>query len=191
MKKIQLPISEQDIRKLQIGDEVEITGLIITARDAAHHFMVKKWPTFVKPLAKDGAIYHCGPVVKEIDGTTKVLSAGPTTSIREEPYEHKVIAHYGVRIIIGKGGMGPTTLAAMKKKGAVYIHATGGAASIIAKSIVRINNVHMLEELGGPEAFWELEVKNFFGVVTMDSHGNSLHQMVERQSREKLHALIG
>lgn len=190
MKRIHLPVDETEIRQLNVGDEVLLSGLLVTARDAAHKYIIENWPTWVAPLMRDSAIYHCGPVVKQIKNRYHAVSAGPTTSIREEPYEHQIIKHYGARIIIGKGGMGEKTLKEMKQFGAVYLHAIGGAASVIAKSIVNIPNVHMLQELGTPEAFWEFEVKDFFGVVTMDAHGNSLHNIVKRHSEEKLHELI-
>lgn len=191
MKTIQLPINGNDIQKLRVGDEVQISGHMVTARDMAHRYMTDQWPDWLVPLLRDGAIYHCGPVVSQNNGVYAALSAGPTTSIREEPYAHRVIARYGPRLLIGKGGMGDKTLEAMRQHGAVYIHATGGAASVIAKSIVHIHAVHMLAEFGAPEAFWELEVENFTGVVTMDAHGGSLHRTVREASQKQLFALLG
>ncbi|MBN2529685.1 MAG: fumarate hydratase C-terminal domain-containing protein [Deltaproteobacteria bacterium] len=190
MKHIQLPIGETDIRILKVGDEVAISGVMVTARDAAHKYIIENWPKWVAPLLKDRAIYHCGPVVRKDENGYHAISAGPTTSIREEHYEPQIIAHYGPRIIIGKGGMGDATLAAMQKSGAVYVHATGGAASFIARSIRKIHNVYMLDELGPPEAFWEMEVEDFTGVVTMDAHGGSLHNIVRKASEKRLHALL-
>jgi fumarate hydratase subunit beta len=190
VKQIQLPIGKEDILKLKLGDEVAITGRLITARDMAHKYMVENWPDWIAPLLKDGAIYHCGPVVRQTPSGYEALSAGPTTSIREEPYAHRILARYGPRILIGKGGMGTTTLQAMQTHGAVYLHAIGGAASVIAKTITGVNNVHMLAEFGAPEAFWELEVSQFRGVVTMDAHGQSLHNEILHASGEKLHALL-
>ncbi len=190
MKHIQLPIGKEDILKLKLGDEVTISGKLITARDMAHKYMVETWPDWVEPLLKDGAIYHCGPVIRQTEAGYQALSAGPTTSIREEPYAHQIIARYGPRIIIGKGGMGRTTLNALQTHGAVYVHAIGGAASVIAQTIARVNNVHMLAEFGAPEAFWELEVSQFSGVVTMDAHGRSLHDDILQASGEKLNALL-
>jgi fumarate hydratase subunit beta len=190
VKHIQLPIGKEDILKLNLGDEVTISGKLITARDTAHKYMVETWPDWVEPLLKDGAIYHCGPVVRQTEAGYQALSAGPTTSIREEPYAHQIIARYGPRIIIGKGGMGRTTLNALQTHGAVYVHAIGGAASVIAQTVARVNNVHMLAEFGAPEAFWELEVSQFSGVVTMDAHGRSLHDDILQASGEKLNALL-
>lgn len=191
MINIKLPVSEKDIRNLKCGDEVSLHGTIVTARDAAHKFMIEEWPAFVEPLLKDGAIYHCGPVMKKEGEKWKAVAAGPTTSIREEPYEAQVMEHYGVRLIIGKGGMDEKTLAACKKVGAVYLHALGGAAPMIADTIVNVKAVHMLSELGVPEAFWEFEVDGFKGVVTMDSHGESLHKNVFEETKKNRDELLG
>jgi fumarate hydratase class I len=191
MIRIDLPVAEDAIRKLKVGDEVSLHGTIVTARDAAHKLMIETWPRFVEPLLKDGAIYHCGPVMaKKGDGWTAV-AAGPTTSIREEPYEARVMAHYKVRVIIGKGGMGDSTLAACREVGAVYVHAVGGAAPLLADTVTRVRGVHLLDELGVPEAFWEFEVDGFPGVVTMDAAGRSLHRQVRAETIRHRDALIG
>jgi fumarate hydratase class I len=191
MIRIDLPVSEKAIRKLKVGDEVSLHGTIVTARDAAHKLMIETWPKFVGPLLKDGAIYHCGPVMAKRGGAWRAVAAGPTTSIREEPYEARVMEHYGVRVVIGKGGMGEQTLAACKKVGAVYVHAVGGAAPLLADTVVRVRGVHLLDELGVPEAFWEFEVDGFPGVVTMDAAGRSLHQQVRAETMKRRDALIG
>lgn len=183
-KKIELPISESAIRELRIGDEVEISGEMVLGRDAAHKHLVKTFDTEFERLARDRFLYHCGPVVqKQADGTYKFVAAGPTTSIREEPYEAQVIEQYGVRGVIGKGGMGPRTLEALRKHGCVYIHAIGGLAVVLAQKVVKVKGVHMLEQLGVPEAMWSIEVKDFPSVITMDSHGDSLHEKVFSESR--------
>jgi len=191
MIRIDLPVSEEAIRELKVGDEVSLHGTIVTARDAAHKYMIENWPEWVRPLLGGGAIYHCGPVMQKQGDSWRAVAAGPTTSIREEPYEGPVIEHYGVRLIIGKGGMGATTLAACRKAGAVYLHAIGGAAPLIADTITRTKTVHMLDELGVPEAFWEFEVDGFTGIVTMDSRGNSLHADLLEQSRKRRDQLLG
>ena len=191
MIRIDTPITESAVRKLKVGDEVELFGTIVTARDAAHKMMIEQWPKFVEPILKDGAIYHCGPVVKKRGDSWEMIAAGPTTSIREEPYEAQVMKHYDVRIVIGKGGMGPSTLAACKEVGAVYVHAVGGTAVLLADSIKRVRDVLMLEDLGVPEAFWVCEVERFRGVVTMDSSGGSLHDKVLNASKAKLDSLLG
>jgi fumarate hydratase class I len=183
-KKIELPISESAIRELRIGDEVEISGEMVLGRDAAHKHLVKTFDREFERLARDRFLYHCGPVVqKQPDGTYKFVAAGPTTSIREEPYEAQVIAQYGIRGVIGKGGMGDRTLAALREHGCVYLHAIGGLAVVLAQKVVRVKGVHMLEELGVPEAMWSVEVKDFPAVITMDSHGDSLHEQMFASSR--------
>lgn len=190
MKKIQLPIDEKTARSLHVGDEVELSGIIVTARDAAHKYMMKNKPKWLVKLLNGTFVYHCGPVLTKKAGSWQVLAAGPTTSIREEPYQGKVIERFKLRGAIGKGGMGGATLEALKKSGAVYLHAIGGAAAVLAESIKEVVDVHMLEEFGAPEAFWVMRVEDFPAVVTMDSHGKSIHAEVEERSRKKLANLI-
>jgi fumarate hydratase class I len=151
-------------------------------RDAVHAHLMKNPP----PVDLQGAaLYHCGPVMLKQGEGWITKAAGPTTSIREEPYEHHVIRSCGVRAVIGKGGMGERTLAAMKDVGAVYLHAIGGAAQVYARSIEKVLGVHLLE-FGIPEAMWHLRVKDFLAIVTMDAAGNSLHADVEQQTGEAL-----
>jgi fumarate hydratase class I len=184
MIKLQTPISEQDIRKLKVGDTVYLSGVIVTARDAAHKLMVEEKPDFVRDVLKESVIYHCGPVVKRDDhGNWNFVSAGPTTSAREEPYQATVIGEYQIRGVIGKGGMGPKTAEGLQKHGAVYFHAVGGAGTLIANAVKKVLTVHKLEEFGTPEAFWVIEVEDFPLVVTMDSHGGSLHSEVLDKSQ--------
>jgi fumarate hydratase subunit beta len=185
MISIRLPVSEDVIRNLKVGDEVAISGTMITARDAAHKYMVEQDASEVKDVLKDGMLYHCGPIVGKQGEDWKFVAAGPTTSKREEPYEAEVIARYGVRGVIGKGGMGDKTLAACKEYGAVYLHAIGGLAVILAGAVRKVREVHKLEEFGAPEAMWVIEVVEFPAVVTMDSHGNSLHsEVLERSTKQ-------
>jgi fumarate hydratase class I len=185
MIELRLPVSEQDIRALKVGDEVAISGVMITARDAAHKYMVEQEAVEVVDVLRGGMVYHCGPVVRKQGEQWSFVAAGPTTSKREEPYEADVIARYGLRGVIGKGGMGERTLAACKEHGAVYLHAIGGLAVILARSVKRVRTVHHLEDFGAPEAMWEIEVERFPAVVTMDSHGNSLHAEVLRASTDR------
>ncbi|MCX6645619.1 MAG: FumA C-terminus/TtdB family hydratase beta subunit [bacterium] len=189
MIKINLPTDEETIRALHIGDEVLLTGTIVTARDTAHKYMVTEKPNDLAPLLKDSVIYHCGPIVSHEGGKWSMVCAGPTTSIREEPFEAEVIKMYGVRGVIGKGGMGPKTLAACKEFGAVYFHTAGGCAASLAQTMEEVLDVKKLE-FGTPEAFWVVRVKDFPCLVTMDSHGQSLHDMVEKKSRAVLEELI-
>jgi fumarate hydratase class I len=179
------PFDEATMRSLKVGDVVLLSGRVYTGRDAVHHHLVSHAP----PVDLNGAvIYHCGPVVaKQADGW-KVTAAGPTTSIREEPYQGDVIRKYGVRAVIGKGGMGSRTLAALKEAGAVYLNAIGGAAQFYARCIERVDGVSLME-FGTPEAMWHLTLRDFPAIVTMDAHGNSLHQDIEDQSGAELQTL--
>jgi fumarate hydratase class I len=179
------PISEDQIRALKVGDVVLVSGRMFTGRDAVHAHLMKHAPPV--DLA-GGVLYHCGPVVaKEGDGW-RVTAAGPTTSIREEPYQAEIIKRYGVRVVIGKGGMGANTLAGLKESGAVYLNAIGGAAQFYARCIERVTGVSWME-FGTPEAMWHLEVRDFPAIVTMDAHGASLHKDVEAASGKVLETL--
>ena len=183
--RLEAPLTEEQVRALKVGDVVLIDGDMFTGRDAVHAHLMKNPP----PVDLHGAIlYHCGPVMlKQGDGwITK--AAGPTTSIREEPYQGEVIRRYGLRAVVGKGGMGAKTLAAMEECGAVYLHAIGGAAQVYARAVERVAGVHLLD-FGIPEAMWHLEVRNFLAIVTMDAHGHSLHAEVEKVTAEALAAL--
>jgi fumarate hydratase subunit beta len=192
MAELKLPVDEGTIRGLKVGDFVELTGRMITGRDAAHKWLIEAFREDVAPFMKDSVIYHCGPVVsKKDDGTYDFVAAGPTTSIREEPYQADVIGRYGLRGVIGKGGMGAKTLAGLGEHGAVYLHAVGGAAQVLARAIPRVERVFMLSEFGVPEALWVIEVQRFPVMVTMDSHGRSLHDEVEERSQAKLRELLG
>lgn len=191
MIKFQIPTSEAAIRELKVGDEVALSGVMVAGRDRAHKYMVEQRPDDIRPLLKDSVIYHCGPVVKQHeDGQWEVVAAGPTTSIREEAYQADVIEEYGLRGVIGKGGMGAKTLAALKKCGAVYFHAVGGLSQVLARTVVKVNGVFKLEEFGAAEAFWVLEVRDFPVVVTMDSHGSSLHEAMGLSSEEKMREIL-
>jgi fumarate hydratase class I len=179
---LRAPISEAQVRSLHVGDVVLVSGAMFTGRDAVHAHLTKHAP----PVDLNGQVlYHCGPVVvKEGDGW-KVVAAGPTTSIREEPYQGDIIRRYGVRAVIGKGGMGAKTLQALKEAGAVYLNAIGGAAQFYARTIEQVAGVSWLE-FGSPEAMWHFQVREFPAIVTMDAHGNSLHKDVEEASGQKL-----
>lgn len=185
MKKLNYPFSSEAVRSLKVGDMVLITGKLFTGRDAVH----KRLHDGIKPPVnlKNQIIYHCGPVVLQDkkNGKYHVTAAGPTTSIREEPYEADVMKDYGIVGIIGKGGMGPKTLQGCKEHGCVYFHVVGGAAQVLAEKINSVDAVYW-EDLGSPEAIWELSVTDFPVVVTMDAHGNSLHADVEAKSHELL-----
>lgn len=182
-----VPITEEQIRSLKVGDAVAISGVLFTGRDAVHKYLHDGGALPPGVSFKSGIIYHCGPVViKDEQGRWKVTAAGPTTSIREEPYQGEIIREFGLRGVIGKGGMGDRTLAACKEHGCAYLHAIGGAAQVLAECIKAVRNVYFLKEFGSPEAIWELEVENFPAVVTMDCHGNSLHNEVFAASQAEL-----
>jgi fumarate hydratase class I len=179
------PLTEAQIRSLKVGDLVLINGEMFTGRDNVHAYLMKNPP----PVDLNGSVlYHCGPVVLKQDDEWIVKAAGPTTSIREEPYQADVIKNYGVRAVIGKGGMGAKTSAALKEFGAVYLNAIGGAAQYYARSVEKVLGVYLME-FGIPEAMWHLRVKNFAAIVTMDAHGNSLHADVEKATGEVLKTL--
>ena len=179
---LRAPLTEDQVRVLKVGDVVLISGEVFTGRDAVHAYLMKNPP----PVDLHGAVlYHCGPVMLKEGDEWTVKAAGPTTSIREEPYQAHVIREYGVRAVIGKGGMGKKTLAALKESGAVYLNGIGGAAQYYARSIEKVLGVNLLE-FGIPEAMWHLRVNNFVAIVTMDAHGNSLHADVEKETGEHL-----
>src|SRR6188508_11870 len=182
---LRTPLTEAQVRSLKVGDVVLVSGRAFTGRDAVHHHLMSHEP----PVDLRGAVlYHCGPVVaKQGDGWT-VTAAGPTTSIREEPYQADVIKRYGVRAVVGKGGMGPKTLAALQECGAVYLNAIGGAAQFYARTITSVDGVSLME-FGTPEAMWHLTLRDFPAIVTMDAHGASLHKDVEQSSATELAAL--
>jgi fumarate hydratase subunit beta len=204
MRSLNIPLTDETIRSLKVGDPVLLNGIMVTGRDVVHKWMVD---TFIKqtrqpqgddlevyeaikPLLAGSVIYHCGPVVAGLDTQQyKFVAAGPTTSIREEPYQGMVMKHFNIKGVIGKGGMGPKTLAACQEVPGVYLHAIGGAASLIAQTVVKVLGVYKYD-FGVPEAMWVTEVKDFPAVVTMDSHGGSLHATVEAHSREVLQELL-
>jgi fumarate hydratase class I len=165
---------------------VLISGEVYTGRDAVHAYLMKHDP----PVDLHGAVlYHCGPVMLKQGEEWVVKAAGPTTSSREEPYQATVISRYGVRAVIGKGGMGSQTLEALQRCGAVYLNGIGGAAQYYARTVEKVLGVHLLD-FGIPEAMWHLKVKNFAAIVTMDAHGNSLHADVERETGAALEQLL-
>jgi fumarate hydratase subunit beta len=204
MIKLTTPISDEQILALKVGDQVALSGTIITGRDAAHKYMIDNFVRSSEPpsperaiyerlkgILKGGVIYHCGPVVGGLETKQyRFVAAGPTTSSREEPYQADVIRHFGLKGVIGKGGMGAKTSAACVEHKACYLHAIGGAAVFLAQSVVKVTDVLKLE-FGVPEAMWIIEVKDFPVVVTMDAHGGSLHREIAAASGEILKRLVG
>lgn len=188
MKRINYPFDREEIKGLRVGDMVLLSGKLFTGRDAVHKRLHEGVPSPVDLAGQ--IIYHCGPVViKNTFGKYEVKAAGPTTSIREEPYQWEVMRDQGIVGVIGKGGMGKKTLQGCQDYGCVYFHAIGGAAQVLAEKILSVDNVFW-EDLGSPEAIWELSVADFPVVVTMDSHGGSLHAEVQKLSEENLKKLL-
>lgn len=192
MAELSLPVAEEQIRALEVGANLELTGRMVTGRDAAHKWLLEDYRDEVAPYLEGSVIYHCGPVVKQhADGSWEFVAAGPTTSIREEPYQAAVIERYGLRGVIGKGGMGARTLKGLERAGALYLHAVGGAAQVLARAVKKVERVFMLEEFGVPEAMWVVHVERFPVMVTMDAHLGSLHDEVEARSRTEFESLVG
>ncbi len=190
IKKLNYPFTKEKISKLKTGDMVLISGKLFTGRDAIHKYLHEGNKSPVN--LNNQIIYHCGPVVIE-DKKTKtyiVKAAGPTTSIREEPYQWQIIRDHKILAVIGKGGMGEKTLKACRDYTCIYLHAIGGAAQVLAEKIISVDNVYLKEKFGSPEAIWELTVSEFPAVVTMDSHGNSLHCEVENESLKRLKNIL-
>jgi fumarate hydratase class I len=182
---LKAPLTDEQVRALKVGDMVLVSGAMFTGRDAVHSYLMKH----DAPVdLRGGVLYHCGPVVAKTGDRWEVTAAGPTTSIREEPYQADIIRRCGVRAVIGKGGMGAKTLAALQEHGAVYLNAIGGAAQFYAQTIKSVDGVSLLE-FGTPEAMWQLTVEGFPAIVTMDAHGNSLHKDIEQASAEQLKTL--
>lgn len=189
MTALRYPFDKHKVCALKAGDAVSISGMIHTGRDRFHKFFADGGKIPVD--FRDGALYHCGPVcVRDGDGW-RVVSAGPTTSVRENPYEPAFIESSGVRIIIGKGGMDSATLAAMRRCGCIYVQAVGGAGALYAASVKRVAGVDLLDEFGAAEACWHFEVEGFRGVVAMDAHGRSLFADVAASSAAHLAAALG
>jgi len=189
MNELRYPFSEEAVRALSAGDVVRVSGRVYTGRDRLHKYLAEGGACPV--TLRDGALYHCGPVVVPQDGGWRVVAAGPTTSVREEPYMAKVIEGFGVRVIIGKGGMGQATQRACVRCGCVYLQAVGGAAALLARRIRRVEGVHFLDAFGATEAMWELEVEGFETVVGIDTHGRNLFAEVRDASAERLRQLVG
>jgi fumarate hydratase class I len=201
---VNIPVSDKTIRTLHIGDDVLLNGVVVTGRDMAHQWMYERFirksiaPTRedlqiyskLKTLLNGRLIYHCGPIVRKIsNGEYEFISAGPTTSLREESFQADIMRHFNLKGVIGKGGMGEKTLQACAEVPAVYFHAVGGAAALIARSVEKVLGVHKLE-FGIPEAMWIIQVKDFPAVVTMDAYGKSLHQEINDRSQSKLETII-
>jgi fumarate hydratase class I len=190
--KLNVPLSEETVRRLAAGDRVLVSGEIVTARDRAHRWLVEEATPGELPFQlAGGVVYHAGPLVRRrADGTWEVLACGPTTSSRMNIYTPPLLKKFGVRAVIGKGGMDAETLAALASAGAVYLCAVGGAAQVLAAAVRTVKLAFKLDDFGGPEAMWVFDVRDFPAVVTMDSRGRSLHDELERASRRHLETLL-
>ncbi|MBF0506870.1 MAG: fumarate hydratase C-terminal domain-containing protein [Nitrospirae bacterium] len=191
-RRMTIPLSDEDVRDLKVGDMLLLSGQIMTGRDKVHKFLVDEKPDKAEiPFKLDGGIlYHCGPVIVKEGDSYKLIAAGPTTSMRVEMYEADVISRYGLKGIIGKGGMGEKTLGALRECGCVYLHTMSGAAVYLADRIKRVVQGWKIEEFGEPEAMWLLEVEDFPVIVTMDAHGGNLHKGIEKRSLERLTQIL-
>lgn len=185
-------MTEDDVLSLHVGDMVLITGKIITGRDKIHKFLFNERPARAKiPFNLQGTIlYHCGPIIKKAGKGFNIIAGGPTTSMRVEMYEPRIISDYGLRGVMGKGGMGKQTLEALKKNRCVYLHTIGGAAAYLAERVKRVVDVWKLREFGSTDAMWLFEVRDFPAIVTMDAYGRSLHEVVERKADREFKKLI-
>jgi tartrate/fumarate subfamily iron-sulfur-dependent hydro-lyase beta chain len=194
---LKTPVPEAEIRKLKMGDLVYVTGTVITARDEAHLKALELHEIGEKPPVdfEGVGIFHCGPIMKKVDGGWTVVAAGPTTSARMEIFQDKFIETFRPAIIIGKGGMGDRTSKACQEFGCVYGAFTGGAALLAARGIMKVRDVFWLEELGMPECLWVYDVEDFGPmIVTIDTHGNNMTQNVKDQvtvRRDKIMAEMG
>jgi len=176
---INIPADKDEIKKLEVGDILYVTGKMFTARDEAHHMMLEKEEIPFDP--SEMALYHCGPLMKEENGKWQVVSAGPTTSSRMEIFEDKFLEKFSTNIIIGKGGMGGRTKKALQKYICVYTSYTGGAGALAADKVEKVEGVYWLDKLGMPEAVWVFKVKEFGPlVVAMDSHGKSIYEHLKK-----------
>ncbi len=193
IKRINLPLTKEDVLSLHTGDMVLINGQIVTGRDRLHKFLFNEKPAMKRiPFNLEGTIlYHCGPIIKKTAKGFELIAGGPTTSMRVEMYEHQIISEYGLRGVMGKGGMGKQTLNALKENGCVYLHTIGGAAVYLADRVKRVIGVWKLEEFGMAEAMWVFDVEDFPAIVTMDAHGRSLHEEIEKESYSEFKRLIG
>jgi fumarate hydratase class I len=176
---VTLPLDEAGARALSAGDEVLVRGRVLTGREAAHRWLSRHDDPALRLLAKGALLYHCEPVAARdgASGGWQVVAAAPASSARLEPYQAEVVERYGLRAVMGRGGMGPRTLAALRRHGAVYLHTASRLAVALARCVKRVEGVHLLPELGPADALWSLEVEDFPAIVTMDAHGESLHRL--------------
>ncbi len=184
------PVDDDMISKLKVNDVIYLSGTVFTARDEAHMELMEDGGVEGFDMTGLG-LYHAGPVMKKEGDEWKVVSAGPTTSYRMETLEPKFLDMFPVKLIIGKGGMGPLTLAALKEHNVAYVSFTGGAGALAAKGLGRVKTVYYLDKLGMPEAVWVFEAKEFGPlVVSMDAHGSSIYDDVNKKTRKEMERIF-
>lgn len=186
--RIKTPLSEEVVRSLKVGDVVHLDGVVYTGRDEVHMRALDMCDKGEKlPVDLNGAaIYHCGPIMRKKDDSWVLVAAGPTTSARMNSLEPRFIEGFGIRAVIGKGGMSQPTIDAMSKFGCVYLAITGGAAVLAAMGVTKVLGVEWLD-LGMPEALWILEAENLGPlIVGIDAHGDSLFKKVEEEVSRNL-----
>ncbi len=172
------PIQDEELESLNIGDIVYLNGCLVTSRDDVHQRLIKQHKELPVDLA-GMAIFHAGPIMQEIKdkpGKYRVISIGPTTSMRMEKYEKEFIAQTGLKLIVGKGGMGPNTADGCREYKAVHTVFPGGCAVLAANCVEEVERVEWLD-LGMPEAMWVMRVKEFGPlIVSIDTRGNNLFE---------------
>jgi fumarate hydratase class I len=183
-KPLTLPLDEAAVRDLRVGDDVVVSGRVFTARGRAQRWLASGEDPALRARTGGALVYHSSPVVSQDPASRayRVVAAGPATSMREEPWQADVLARWGFRGAIGKGGMGARSLAALREHGAVYLHVASALAVVLARRVTRVHGVHLLDALGVAEAIWELELQDLPAIVTMDAHGNSLHAQVDAEA---------
>jgi L(+)-tartrate dehydratase beta subunit len=185
---LKTPVSAEDIADIRIGDIVYLEGILVTCRDVAHRRVVEEGLDLPVDV-RDKAILHAGPIVKEQEADTyQMISVGPTTSMRMEKFEEEFIAKTGVRLIVGKGGMGAGTEAGCKKYKALHLVYPAGNAVYAAEKVERIIDAQW-KDLGMPETLWVNEVKEYGPlVVSIDTLGNNLFEQnkIEFNKRKEL-----
>ncbi|MDD3342718.1 MAG: L(+)-tartrate dehydratase subunit beta [Sulfurospirillaceae bacterium] len=176
MKKIlTTPISDEEIQSLKVGDIVYLSGTLVTCRDEGHRRVIAEGIMPKLPMDRI-AIFHAGPIVQDVEGGWKMISIGPTTSMRMERYEKEFLAKTGVKLVIGKGGMGAKTAEGCKENIAVHAVFPGGCGVIAAEQVEKIEDKEW-PEFGMPEAFWILKVKEFGPlIISIDTQGNNLFE---------------
>jgi fumarate hydratase class I len=184
---LQYPFAASKVRKLKVGDRLQLSGRVFTGRDRLHRHLSEGGECPVD--MNDGAIFHCGPIAVQKGGVWHIRSAGPTTSARQDPYTAELIEKRHVRVIIGKGGMGEATRAACIKHGCVYLQTIGGAGALLAECITEVHGVYFLKEFGAADALWDLEAKNLPAVVAIDASGKSIYRRITKSSQAALNDL--